>query len=94
MQSTAATGAGLSLSMCLPLTVSAKTTEGTAAPVVNAWVVVKPDDKVIFRIACSEMGQGILTGLAQLAAKELEYDWSKVGTEYPAPRESLANDRI
>ncbi len=31
------------------------------------------------------MGQGTLTGLAQLVAEELECDWSKVTTEYPTP---------
>ena len=49
-----------------------------AAPEVNAWVVIKPDDTVVIRIARSEMGQGTLTGLAQLVAEELECDWSKV----------------
>ncbi|NBU89186.1 MAG: twin-arginine translocation signal domain-containing protein, partial [Betaproteobacteria bacterium] len=54
-------------------------------PEVNAWVVVQPDDRVIVRIARSEMGQGTLTGLAQLVCEELECDWSKVTTEYPTP---------
>jgi CO/xanthine dehydrogenase Mo-binding subunit len=40
---------------------------------------------VVIRIARSEMGQGTLTGLAQLVAEELECDWSKVTTEYPTP---------
>ena len=39
-----------------------------AAPEINAWVVVQPDERVIIRIARSEMGQGTLTGLAQLVA--------------------------
>ncbi len=42
------------------------------APEVNAWVVIQPDDTVVIRIARSEMGQGTLTGLAQLVAEELE----------------------
>ena len=48
------------------------------SPEVNAWVVIRPDDTVVIRIARSEMGQGTLTGLAQLVAEELECDWSKV----------------
>jgi len=92
--STAAAGAGLSLGMYLPLTASAETTEDTATPEVNAWVVIQPDDTVIIRIARSEMGQGTLTGLAQLVAEELECDWSKVTTEYPTPGQSLARDRV
>ena len=57
------------------------------------WVVVQPDDTVVIRIARSEMGQGTLTGLAQLVAEELECDWAKVTTEYPTPGQNLARDR-
>ncbi len=64
-----------------------------AAPEINAWVVVKPDDTVVIRIARSEMGQGTLTGLAQLVAEELDCDWSKVTTEYPTPGQNLARNR-
>ncbi len=63
-------------------------------PEVNAWVVVNADDSVVIRIARSEMGQGTLTGLAQLVAEELECDWSKVRTEYPTPGQSLARNRV
>ena len=65
----------------------------TATPEVNAWVVVKPDDTIVIRIARSEMGQGTLTGLAQLVAEELDADWSKVTTEYPSPGQNLARKR-
>ncbi|HSV70889.1 MAG TPA: molybdopterin cofactor-binding domain-containing protein [Methylibium sp.] len=58
-------------------------------PEVNAWVAVHADDTVVIRIARSEMGQGVLTGLAQLVAEELECDWAKVRTEYPAPGENI-----
>ena len=61
---------------------------------VNAWVVVKPDDTVVIRIARSEMGQGTLTGLAQLVAEELGCDWAKVTTEYPTPGENLKRKRV
>ena len=64
------------------------------APEVNAWVVVQPDDKVIIRIARSEMGQGTLTGLAQMVAEELECDWARVSTEYPTPGQNLARKRV
>jgi isoquinoline 1-oxidoreductase beta subunit len=40
------------------------------------------------------MGQGSLTGLAQLVAEELECDWSKVSTEFPTPGQSLARKRV
>ena len=40
------------------------------------------------------MGQGTLTGLAQLVAEELECDWKNVGTEYPTPAENLKRQRV
>ncbi len=63
-------------------------------PEVNAWVHVGEDDTVTIRIARSEMGQGTLTGLAQLVAEELECDWTKVRTEYPTPGENLRRERV
>ena len=93
----AAVGAGFSLGLYLPpgsgMAMAADETS-SASPEVNAWVVIHDDDTVIIRIARSEMGQGTLTGLAQLVAEELECDWSKVRTEYPTPGQSLARDRI
>ena len=68
-------------------------TAAAIAPEINAWVVVKPDDTVVIRIARSEMGQGTLTGLAQLVAEELECDWTRVTTEYPTPGQSAARNR-
>ncbi len=63
-------------------------------PEVNAWVVIRPDDTVVVRIGRQEMGQGTLTGLAQLVAEELDADWEKVSTEYPTPGENVARERV
>ncbi|TMJ04970.1 MAG: xanthine dehydrogenase family protein molybdopterin-binding subunit [Alphaproteobacteria bacterium] len=60
---------------------------------VNLWVAIEPDDTCIIRIARSEMGQGTLTGLAQLVAEELECDWKKVETEGISPSRNLAAKR-
>ncbi|MFZ1208074.1 MAG: molybdopterin cofactor-binding domain-containing protein [Pseudolabrys sp.] len=81
------TTVGLSLGFHVPFMSS---TSAQGAPEINAWVVIKPDETVVIRIARSEMGQGTLTGLAQMVAEELECDWSKVTTEYPTPGESVA----
>lgn len=61
---------------------------------INAWVHIDTDDTVTVRIARSEMGQGTLTGLAQLVADELDADWDKVTTVYPTPGENLARERV
>jgi isoquinoline 1-oxidoreductase beta subunit len=64
-----------------------------ATPEINAWVVIHPDDRVVLRMARSEMGQGTRTGLAQMIAEELHCDWSKITTEYVTPGQSLARNR-
>jgi isoquinoline 1-oxidoreductase subunit beta len=90
---TAAVGGGLSLGLELPFGPDVvRAADGS--PEVNAWVVIRPDDTVVIRIARSEMGQGSLTGLAQLVAEELDCDWSKVTTEYPTPGQNVARKRV
>lgn len=90
----ASTAGGLSLGFNVPFVNPALARDGETPPEINAWVVIKPDDTVVIRIARSEMGQGTLTGLAQLVAEELDCDWSKVTTEYPSPGQNLARDRV
>ncbi|MGY4319869.1 isoquinoline 1-oxidoreductase beta subunit [Bradyrhizobium sp. JR3.5] len=90
---TATAGAGLALGLDLPFGGPSVVRAADGAPEVNAWVVIRPDDTVVIRIARSEMGQGTLTGLAQLVAEELECDWSKVTTEFPTPGQSVARKR-
>ncbi len=91
---TAAALGGLTLGFHIPHRSTPAFAQTAVSPEINAWVVVKPDDTVVIRIARSEMGQGTLTGLAQLVAEELECDWSKVTTEYPTPGQNLARDRV
>jgi isoquinoline 1-oxidoreductase beta subunit len=93
MISTAAVGGGLALGLRLPFGPEVVRAQD-GSPELNAWVVIRPDDTVVIRIARSEMGQGTLTGLAQLVAEELECDWSKVTTEYPTPGQSVARKRV
>src|SRR5881397_2532013 len=89
---TAAVGAGLALGLKIPFGASVvRAADGS--PEITAWVVIRPDETVVVRIARSEMGQGSLTGLAQMVAEELECDWSKVTTEYPTPGQSVARKR-
>src|ERR1700724_2408211 len=92
--SAAAASGGLALGLEIPFGGVGVATAQAASPEVNAWVVIHPDDTVVIRIARSEMGQGTLTGLAQLVAEELDCDWSKVTTEYPTPGQHVARKRV
>src|SRR5215468_10101422 len=90
----AAAGGGLALGFDLPFGGPQVIRAADGSPEINAWVVIRPDDTVVIRIARSEMGQGTLTGLAQLVAEELECDWSKVTTEFPTPGQNVARKRV
>jgi isoquinoline 1-oxidoreductase beta subunit len=89
--SAAMASGGLALGLNVPFIDDAAAQAG--ATEVNVWVAIKPDDTCVIRIARSEMGQGTLTGLAQLVAEELECDWKKVTTEGISPERNLASKR-
>ena len=89
----AAIGGGLAIGIN-PLDGIAVERAADGSPEITVWVVIRPDDTVVVRIARSEMGQGSLTGLAQMVAEELECDWSKVTWEYPTPGTSIARKKV
>ena len=84
---------GLMLGLHLPMVQGQAQSDTRATPEINVWVLIQPDETVVVRIARSEMGQGTLTGLAQLVAEELQCDWARVTTEYPTPGQNLARGR-
>ena len=90
----AAVGGGLAVGLDIPLGGPQVIRAADGSPEMNAWVVIKPDDTVVIRVVRAEMGQGSLTGLAQLVAEELDCDWAKVTTEVPTPGQSLARKRV
>src|SRR6266850_3429178 len=89
----AAAGGGFSLGFQVPFGPTVVRAQD-GSPEMNAWVVIRPDDTIVVRIARSEMGQGTETGLAQLVAEELQCDWSKVRTEFPSAGSNLARKRV
>ncbi len=89
----AAVGGGLAIGIN-PFTGTAVVRAADGSPEIGAWVVIRPDDTVVVRIARSEMGQGSLTGLAQMVAEELECNWNKVTWEYPTPGTNVARKRV
>ena len=93
LQASTAIGGGLAFEFAIPGSAFAKAETGTPSEVTH-WIVIHPDDRVVIRIARSEMGQGTLTGLAQLVAEELECDWNKVSAEFASPNEHVKRKRI
>jgi isoquinoline 1-oxidoreductase subunit beta len=84
----AATQGAFVLGFWLPQTADAQTASGAvwysepAAPEINAWIVIAPDDTVTIRIAQTELGQGVWTSNAMMVCEELQCDWTKVRPEY------------
>lgn len=86
-------GAGLTLGMYLPgcsreeqapAAGPGKAGAGVVATTVfepNAFVRIKPDNRVTVIVKHLEMGQGTYTGLATLVAEELDAAWSQVDVE-------------
>ena len=64
------------------------------SPEVTPWLTIRPDDTVVIRSPFDEMGQGSLTGIAQLVVEELECDWNNVTWELPTPATSIARERV
>jgi isoquinoline 1-oxidoreductase beta subunit len=90
--SAAAAGGGLALGWSVPFGVGEAEAQAAGSEV-GIWVVIRPNNNCVIRIARSEMGQGTLTGLAQLVAEELECDWRRVSTEGLTPGRNLARKR-
>jgi isoquinoline 1-oxidoreductase beta subunit len=87
----AASGGALCLELSVPGLASAQHASAPHADTgeLNAWVVIHPDERVIVRIARSEIGQGSSTGLPMLVAEELQCDWANVGIEFVSVSENL-----
>src|SRR6185295_7806922 len=91
----AAAGGGLALGFNLPFGPAEASAQaaGAGRAELGPWVIVRPDDTVLIRVARAEMGQGTHTGLAQLVAEELECDWRKVAIEPITAGQNLASKR-
>jgi len=90
----AAVGGGLALGLRLPPFGPEVVRAADGSPEITVWVVIRPDNATVIRVVRSEMGQGTITGLAQLVAEELECDWKSVVIEYPTPGQSVARKRV
>ena len=57
----------------------------------TTWITVTPDDLVTILVPHCEMGQGSQTGLAMMAAEELEAEWDRVRIEEAPALDAYAN---
>ena len=90
--SAAALGGGLMLGVGLGPAEAAGEGAEAGGVAINNWIIIKPDNSIIIRIARSEMGQGSFTALPMLVCEELECDWTKVKGEYASASENLRDN--
>ena len=81
-------GSGIVLGLMLPMR-GAKAAAPTAVFAPNAFVRVLPDNIVSIVIKHVEFGQGPATGLATIAADEMDADWSQVRVEFAPANDPL-----
>ncbi|MEX0619196.1 MAG: xanthine dehydrogenase family protein molybdopterin-binding subunit [Pseudohongiellaceae bacterium] len=61
---------------------------------VTSWLRIDPDNRVSVYIPHAEMGQGVHTALAMMAADELDADWELVNVEQAPATDLFANGEL
>ncbi|WP_163390601.1 xanthine dehydrogenase family protein molybdopterin-binding subunit [Enterovibrio norvegicus] len=87
-------GAGLTLGVHLPAFAASATDTTGAKFEPNAFIRISEDNTVTILIKHLEMGQGVTTGLATIAADELDADWALVSTEAAPANANLYNNLL
>jgi len=85
LQSGAAAGGGLMLSLRLPLGPCDAEADEARDFAPNAFVRIGRDGQVVLTMPYAEMGQGVYTSIPMLIAEELEVDLAQVRLEHAPP---------
>src|SRR6185295_5035886 len=82
LKTATAAGGGFMIGAYLPLQGPSTTlgAAGTFDP--NIWIRINADDTVRIMLTMLEMGQGVMTSMPMLVAEELDFDWTKIKTEW------------
>ena len=78
IRTSAALGTGLMLELHFTHNALASSSDAANHFTPNAWLEIQPDNTVIFTLAESEMGQGVMTSLPMILAEELEVNWQHI----------------
>jgi isoquinoline 1-oxidoreductase beta subunit len=81
LKTATAAGGGLMIGAYLPVRGAATlSAAGVFEP--NVWIKITADDSVRIMLTMLEMGQGVMTSMPMLVAEELDFDWTKIKTEW------------
>ncbi|HEY4344418.1 MAG TPA: molybdopterin cofactor-binding domain-containing protein [Parvibaculum sp.] len=67
---------------------------GEGEHVFATWLKIAPDNTVTVYVPHADMGQGVVTALAMMAAEEMEADWSLVRAETAPAEKAFANENF
>jgi isoquinoline 1-oxidoreductase subunit beta len=82
LQVSAAVGGGLLVGTYLPSWTEGESLDAAGFFEPNVWIKVNSDDTVRIMLTMLEMGQGVMTSMPMLVAEELDFDWTKIKTEW------------
>jgi isoquinoline 1-oxidoreductase beta subunit len=82
IQASAAAGGGLLVGTCLPAWTGSDSLAAAGSFEPNIWIKVNADDTVCIMLTMLEMGQGVMTSMPMLVAEELDFDWTRIKTEW------------
>lgn len=74
----AAAGGGLMVGFTLPGVGESMAQTAATRYRLSTWIVIGSDESIVLQIPATEMGQGIMTGLAQVMADELRVAWKHI----------------
>jgi isoquinoline 1-oxidoreductase beta subunit len=75
-------------------TLAERAVAGEGEHVFATWLKIAPDNTVTVYVPHADMGQGVVTALAMMAAEEMEADWSLVRAETAPAEKAFANENF
>lgn len=75
-------------------TLAERATARKGEHVFATWLKISPDNTVTVYVPHADMGQGVITALAMMAAEEMEADWSRVRAEVAPAEKAFANENF
>jgi isoquinoline 1-oxidoreductase beta subunit len=82
LKTASAVGGGFMIGTYLPMNGVPRTVSAAGVLEPNVWIKINADDSVRIMLTMLEMGQGVMTSMPMLVAEELDFDWSKIKTEW------------
>jgi isoquinoline 1-oxidoreductase subunit beta len=82
LQVSAAAGGGLLVGTYFPSWTGSDGLSAAGSFEPNVWIKVNTDDTVRIMLTMLEMGQGVMTSMPMLVAEELDFDWTRIKTEW------------